>query len=361
MIGRPAVIVMIWAVLAAAAARAQESYVYPIVADNKVSLTGFRLRGTKGIVTALHGVVEAGTITAKSLQGGRLEQPLRLVKVDIRRDLALLTSPEVERMGDDGLEPIGDESWAEVGELQLIGYPMKLDWKELRTTLKVRQPPLVELSALVDPRNRDALKKRGSPDTSLPVLSVQGDLLPGHSGAPLLDARGRVVAVGNGGLKDGTIGIGWAIPLRGVEWQDARPELISDLRSHRVRELYILAGDDAGPRYRLTLKELRCQRTEDTTGPDEAFLKVAGEVFWGPVEINDGQVRSIDRSVDFKDHIQIDLFDEDVNRQTPFGLIDPHDYLGTAVIGAGKTGEGQAYFTEDDAVYILRYTVEEVP
>ena len=43
------------------------------------------------------------------------------------------------------------------------------------------------------------------------VLRLDGNLLPGHSGAPLLNAHGQVVAIGSGGLERGAVGVGWAV------------------------------------------------------------------------------------------------------------------------------------------------------
>ena len=52
----------------------------------------------------------------------------------------------------------------------------------------------------------------GFPHLNQEVLHLEGDLLPGDSGAPILNEKGHVVAIGNGGLKRGQVGLGWAIP-----------------------------------------------------------------------------------------------------------------------------------------------------
>src|SRR4051812_19891114 len=65
------------------------------------SQTGFRLVGTAGIVTALHGVVDANQITARpSVAGMRVTKPLKIIKVDIEHDLALISSAEVSKLPD---------------------------------------------------------------------------------------------------------------------------------------------------------------------------------------------------------------------------------------------------------------------
>jgi hypothetical protein len=42
-------------------------------------------------------------------------------------------------------------------------------------------------------------------------VRTDGNLLPGHSGAPIIDYQGRVIAIGSGGMERGTVGVGWAV------------------------------------------------------------------------------------------------------------------------------------------------------
>jgi hypothetical protein len=63
------------------------------------------------------------------------------------------------------------------------------------------------------------LYKRKSPNLAMQVLSIEGHLLPGHSGAPLFDEDNKLIGVGNGGLQAGAIEVSWAIPWSEIEWQ----------------------------------------------------------------------------------------------------------------------------------------------
>jgi hypothetical protein len=61
------------------------------------------------------------------------------------------------------------------------------------------------------------------------ILRVGSTLQPGHSGAPIVDRNGVVVAIADGGLFDGVAGINWSIPaatyLTGLEQsRDAAPD-----------------------------------------------------------------------------------------------------------------------------------------
>jgi hypothetical protein len=53
------------------------------------------------------------------------------------------------------------------------------------------------------------------------VVRINGSLLPGDSGAPLIDWRGQVAGIGDGGLERGTVGLGWA----------TQPQYVNQLRN----------------------------------------------------------------------------------------------------------------------------------
>ncbi|WP_394787471.1 serine protease [Rhodoferax sp.] len=50
------------------------------------------------------------------------------------------------------------------------------------------------------------------PSTSIEIINLEGNLVPGLSGAPIVDAEGRVIGIVDGGLENGAIGISWGIP-----------------------------------------------------------------------------------------------------------------------------------------------------
>jgi len=104
---------------------------------------------------------------------------------------------------------------------------------------------------------------------------------------------------------------------------------------------------------KLKLKSLYCQTTEDSSGPDEAYLLVNGQQVWGDQSINDREGRPINKEVDFSTSAEIKLYDRDT------GVFDKDDHLGTVTVSqalAGK-GEQQGKFTLDGANYTLYYEV----
>ena len=67
---------------------------------------------------------------------------------------------------------------------------------------------------------------------------------PGHSGAPIIDREGRVLAIGNGGLKSGTIGQGWAIPVAKLVWEIVHTSVGPDVSKGAQRDISRLSAAD---------------------------------------------------------------------------------------------------------------------
>jgi hypothetical protein len=105
----------------------------------------------------------------------------------------------------------------------------------------------------------------------------------------------------------------------------------------------------------LRLISIQCIETEDSTGGDEAYLRVAGNKVWGPKSINNGgayDLTSIEPKL-FVGQVEVSLFDEDS------GFLDDDDWLGTATITSSEAGLGNrtVFFTQDGANYKLTYRV----
>jgi trypsin-like peptidase len=215
------VLLVVFIVLAPVA-RAQDEHVYLIKMFDcthkpaERSQTGFRVRGIKGLVTALHGIADCQKIMASSKNGLFLDQPLTINKMDVDHDVALLSSPQIDSAPDGGLNIADNVDWKSLGMVKVYGHPYGIS--NLETTLTLRNPPLRPLNDLVPAAPLSILKERRSPNHLINVLNLQGNLLPGHSGAPILDSKGNVVAVANGGLKEGFAGISWAVPYKDIEW-----------------------------------------------------------------------------------------------------------------------------------------------
>ena len=172
--------------------------------------TGFRYRGLKGIVTSLHGVVGCRSLSVHSERTLQAAAAMEIGKANIEADLALLISPQFQSGDQNGIEPRILSATDAIRDVAVVGHPSGIGL--LTLNLQVSSPSIRSLRELVNPAKLLLLRARNSPNVLLPVLSLQGPLSPGHSGAPILDSAKHLVGIASGGLAGGTIGIGWAVP-----------------------------------------------------------------------------------------------------------------------------------------------------
>ncbi|MBD2120154.1 hypothetical protein [Trichocoleus sp. FACHB-262] len=104
----------------------------------------------------------------------------------------------------------------------------------------------------------------------------------------------------------------------------------------------------------LILKQMKCYESEDW-GADECRLEIFADGALQPylkTSLNNGQAWTLNRTYNFRNNIDIKLWDED----SP----DGDDFLGSARIETGIT-DSAVSFTQDGANYKLWYQVVEVP
>lgn len=211
--------------------------------------TGFRVQGFKGIITSLHGVIGCKKTEALGSGSDNSYQDLKIRLVDTRKDLALLSNQVLDEAVASGLEA----STNITRTLTVVGHPHGIA-AQLRSSLTLRTPATVTLQYLVPVATLVALRPRKNPDVDSEVLSIEGHLTLGHSGSPILNTSGKVVAVANGGLQDGAIEISWAIPLKNsdllkaFDWstpQTAQTDL-DHILLFEARDVFALAEGNVG-------------------------------------------------------------------------------------------------------------------
>ncbi len=170
--------------------------------------TGFNWRSPDLVVTAWHVVSDCNSIqvhsgTTKNSYSAQIQSVL------LSRDLALLKLstplPQTYNLRAAAASPDVSE------ELVILGYPENVP--SLRSnSLHAAYGGRTLREAIPNGVSRE-LQNSGflSPDTK--ILNIDGHLLPGHSGAPILNSAGDVVAVADGGLEGGTVGVSWALPV----------------------------------------------------------------------------------------------------------------------------------------------------
>jgi ankyrin repeat protein len=221
---------------------AQKEYVYKLlisqckVGDDRTQ-TGFRMQDYQGVITALHGVVGCKDIKMRGdVDTPALPGNFELAMVDVANDVALLTTRE-RSLPPVGLQRAqGSVDWAHAGVIWIIGYPNDVQSSFMRR-VTIGIPASYIPNTTLPSIQLAGLQERGSPDPGKAVVNIDSTILPGHSGAPLIDSNNRVVAVGNGGLSGGTAGLNWAIPWSSVHLiylQDLNPETKTKLASLEV-------------------------------------------------------------------------------------------------------------------------------
>jgi len=173
--------------------------------------TGFLYDRGDRLVTALHVVAGCTRIDAFFERAGGRTIIASVDRVLERVDLALL---RLERSAGTPLIASGDRPAAN-DELSVIAFFLgapTMDNKPLRVTFGNSK-----LSSMLPAQVRDDLARSQALDIGMEIVRLDGHLLPGASGAPLVDRQGRVVAIGSGGLKSGAASISWGLPGEHLE------------------------------------------------------------------------------------------------------------------------------------------------
>lgn len=90
-----------------------------------------------------------------------------------------------------------------------LGAPTPDD--KLLTVTVANSPPGAKLADMLPARFRQELLQSNALKLDTAILRLDGNLVSGHSGAPLISSDGAVVAIGSGGLQDGAGGLVWAV------------------------------------------------------------------------------------------------------------------------------------------------------
>jgi S1-C subfamily serine protease len=252
--------------------------------------SGFVLGKDGMIVTDLHVVAGCGSYQVK--YPGIDELPATIAHVLMARDLALLkvdhppsTVPALQ---------LAKTAPQVKDELDVIGFPLGLaayDSTGLHVTLATQTTP--KLRFALRQQEIDELKSVGFPDLDTQVIRVDGNLLPGDSGAPLIDYQGNVAGIGDGGLERGTVGIGWATRPQYVEEllnsSEAPPGATSGIASVAFAAAIPNAGKDdrtvkCGPLDLVRSRDVRLGRLIKTTDDPVKLRTLMQDLVSAPIK-----------------------------------------------------------------------------
>ena len=182
--------------------------------DGDMKATGFIWPEPGYVVTALHAI--AGCAPGKGLVYSESAKKETLIATylaaDLEGDLALL------KLEDDlGLPAlmISDMQPALTDAHIVWGYPLAAEQMiglriEFALGLDAGATTLGRAFSSADLAK--LFRNQGYPKRNTQILRVTTTIQPGHSGAPILDPKGRVVAIADGGLLGGWRGINWSVP-----------------------------------------------------------------------------------------------------------------------------------------------------
>lgn len=193
--------------------------------------SGFLWQNANQVVTSLHALSPNSSIIIQCQGVSKLAQ---LSKVYARADLALLkvnglptACKPITKLNKQA--PLPDSN------LYTFGYHAGAKSGTSRA-IKKGFASVERLGALVNGNPLRALRAIGVPAVDLDIYYVQGGLLPGYSGAPVINVDNELIGIVDGGLNSGQASYNWLIPASNLDElltsdEDAIPQGVAELAS----------------------------------------------------------------------------------------------------------------------------------
>lgn len=185
------------------------------VQTEKTSASGFLWQDSSTVVTSLHVVDGQNRVSVNFVNpDGKIGHVSRATVEKVHQDADLVLLRLQKPLAGRAPLIVEDGQVSVKQSLDALGFPMNIASCS-NTEVKVRFGGK-ELRAILPPKALAKLKGR-YPSSSLRILNLEGNLVPGLSGAPIIDPGGKVVGIVDGGLESGAIGISWGIPASELE------------------------------------------------------------------------------------------------------------------------------------------------
>lgn len=171
--------------------------------------SGFVWQQSNHVVTSLH-VMDPDPKAKIIIEFGKKRRLAHVKSVLPDADLVLL---EVRRPIDDW-QPLMqyERNKPEYKSLvTALGFNKGALGMSTRELIKGYAKPEV-LQHLLPGKAAKVLAETDIPSIDLPIYYLDGSLLPGYSGAPVVNENGDLIGVGNGGLESGASSVSWVIP-----------------------------------------------------------------------------------------------------------------------------------------------------
>lgn len=174
--------------------------------------TGFLWQNNNQVVTSLH-VMKEGADIQIEFEGAKTGA--RVIKVLQEADLVLLYVDNPVQ-GWKSINSYDSNKPEYKSELSALGYNNGAPGLSTRELKKGFVKPEI-LKLLVPPDDRKVLINSKMPDINLPIYYLNGTLLPGFSGAPVVNKNGSLIGIGDGGLENGASAVSWVIPAKHLD------------------------------------------------------------------------------------------------------------------------------------------------
>lgn len=174
---------------------------------NNRAASGFLWQSSNNAITALHAVVGAKRIV---VQCAGISIPARISKVLPQADLALLSLDQAFNKCKPFIN-VTTNAPKPYSDLWTFGFHAGTKSGSSRG-FKKGYASKETLEGLISGVPLQQLRKLGMPSTKLDVYYVEGGLLPGYSGGPVVDANRQLIGIVDGGLDRGQSDYNWVIP-----------------------------------------------------------------------------------------------------------------------------------------------------
>ena len=171
--------------------------------------TGFLWRTNQQVVTSLH-VLSSDPASKIIVEFGKKKRRATIKAVLLKADLVLLKINKPVT-GWQPLNSFNGEKPKYKSEVSALGFNQGALGLSTRLLRKGYVKPEI-LQVLLPPKALKILSNSNVLDVKLPIYYLDGSLLPGYSGSPVVDAQGALIGIGDGGLENGAASVSWVIP-----------------------------------------------------------------------------------------------------------------------------------------------------
>jgi hypothetical protein len=171
--------------------------------------SGFLWQSNDQIVTSLH-VMSSDPKAKIIVEFGKIKRRATIKAVLPNADLVLLQIKKPVK-GWLPLKKFNATKPKYKSDISALGFnrgSMGMSTRELRKGFVNPE----SLKVLLPPDALQKLTKSKVLDLNLPIYYLDGSLLPGYSGSPVVDAEGELIGIGDGGLESGAASVSWVIP-----------------------------------------------------------------------------------------------------------------------------------------------------